>query len=292
MLCDKTAEVFKDMKLKKVVIIGVGLIGGSIGKALLKYALAEEVVGVCRRQVSLEKALTERSITSGCVNEYENSVHGADVIFIATPVNTIIETLDILSRALNDKNIIVTDAGSTKKEIVEHAARYKDRFTFIGAHPLAGSEKTGVEYSDADLFADSVCVLTPSPNVEKKLLGEMKLLWEKMGASVSVTSPDEHDKVLALTSHLPHAAAYALVGALKKEHFKYVSTGFGDTTRIASSDPILWSDIFISNASNVARALEDYRELLAVIERLILEKNKDKLREKLGEFKKLRDEYF
>ncbi|MGD2279177.1 MAG: prephenate dehydrogenase, partial [Candidatus Omnitrophota bacterium] len=178
------------MKFKKIVIIGTGLIGGSAGKALLEKGLADEVVGVCRRQSTLERTLKEKAISSGCVNDYENALKGAEVVFIATPVHAIKEALDKLAENLDDKDVIVTDAGSTKKEIVDHALQYKDKFSFIGGHPLAGSEQMGVENSSPDLFRDSVCVLTPDKEAREEDTDKIKALWEAIGAKVIVISPE------------------------------------------------------------------------------------------------------
>lgn len=278
------------MKLKKVVIIGMGLIGGSIGKAIMKKGLAEEVVGVCRRQSSLDRAVKEQSLSKGYVNSYAEAVPGADVIFIATPVHTIKTVFEDLAKVLKDGKTIVTDVGSTKKEIVADAARLKDSFTFIGGHPLAGSEKAGVEYSSADLFGGSVCILTPdkdTPEAEKTTLTE---LWKDMGAAVVELTPEKHDESLAFSSHLPHVVAYALMGALGKDFpYAMLASGFKDTTRIAASDSALWSDIFLSNRQNVLNAIERYKEVLTALEKDIQDENADVLTNKLSDYKEMRD---
>ncbi|MDD5634680.1 MAG: prephenate dehydrogenase [Candidatus Omnitrophica bacterium] len=277
------------MKLKKIVIIGTGLIGGSIGKAVLSKKMADEVIGISRRRSSLRRALREKCITSGYINNYAKACRGADVIFIATPVNTIKDVIVKLSKTLKDKNVIVTDAGSTKKEIVDRADKYKNRFSFVGAHPLAGLEKTGVEYSRPDLFKNSVCVLTRSVTTDRKKLQEVKKLWEAFGATTRVVTPDIHDKILSLTSHLPHVVAFALAGVLEKKYCDYVAGGFKDTTRIAASDPILWSDIFISNRKNLKTALGKFRKNIADIERSLASKQAARLIKKLKECKRKRD---
>jgi len=279
------------MKLKKVVIIGMGLIGGSIGKAIIEKGLAEEVVGVCRRQSSLDRAVKEKALTKGYVDSYTEAVPGADVVFIATPVHTIKTVLEDLSEVLKDGKTIVTDVGSTKKEIVANAGWFRDRFTFIGGHPLAGSEKSGVEYSSADLFGGSVCILTPDENTPEEPKAMLTGLWQDMGAAVVELSPDKHDENLAFSSHLPHIAAYALMGALGK-NFPYamLASGFKDTTRIAASDGALWSDIFLSNRRNVLNAIGRYREVLTSLEKDIQDENADLLTKKLSDYKEMRDE--
>ena len=278
------------MKYKKIVIVGMGLIGGSLGKAILKYGLADEVIGVCRRRSSLDRAASQRAMSRGYVNSYEEATAGADIIFIATPVNTIKEVLKSLSDAVGDKKVLVTDVGSTKKEITDFAAQFKDRFSFVGGHPLAGSEKSGVEHSSSDLFRDSLCILTTTPGTAKEDLEKIRGLWEAIGAAVDVTTPEEHDEILAFTSHLPHIVAYVLAGAQERDYVRYMSTGFKDTTRIASSEPSLWGDIFISNRDNVLRSIGKFKELLSGIEDDIRRDEGEGLKKKLEAFKKVRDE--
>jgi prephenate dehydrogenase len=278
------------MKLKKVVIIGLGLIGGSIAKALKKNGLADEIVGVCRRQSSLDRAIKEKALTTGYVNNYDEAVAGADMVFIATPVHIEKEMLEALSAASKSGRLLVTDVGSTKKEIVDYASRFKDKISFIGGHPLAGSEKSGVEYSSADLFQGSLCVLTKDESTSEADLEKIRRVWEAMGAVVDITTPGKHDEILSFTSHLAHIVAYALTGVQKSEYGKYMSTGFRDTTRIASSDPVLWSDIFVSNRDNILKTLERFKELLSGIEKDIQDSRRESLKDKLEVYKKIRDE--
>jgi prephenate dehydrogenase len=279
------------MKFKKVVIIGMGLIGGSIGRALIEGGLADKVVGICRRQSSLDRAVEKKTLTAGHINNYEEAVAGADMVIIATPVHTIMEILKVLSGVITNSGTVVTDVGSTKKEIVNCAAEFRDRFSFVGGHPLAGSEKAGVEYADAGLFHDSVCVLTPDSRTRKEDVNKVKDLWESIGASVYLVDPEKHDTDLAFSSHLPHIAAYALAGTLKKGiSAAMFAGGFKDTTRIASSDAALWSDIFMSNRDNVLEAIKRYKEVLSGIENDISRNAKEELEERLKDCKRKRDE--
>jgi prephenate dehydrogenase len=280
------------IKFRKITIIGMGLIGGSIGKALIKKGLAEEVVGVCRRKISLEKALRERSLTKGFVNSYTSAVDGADLVIIATPVHTVISVLEKLGGVLSGGKTLVTDVGSTKKEIIKASEKYRDRFCFMGGHPLAGSEKAGVENSSAGLFDGSVCVLTPPAGKLGKRGKTLERLWRDIGVStICVMTPEEHDKALAFSSHLPHVSAYALAGTLEEGIAREVfSTGFRDTARIASSDAALWSDIFMSNRMNVLGAIKKYKSVISSIEKDIREKNTKGLTKKLAKFKRLKDE--
>ena len=277
------------MKFKKVVIIGMGLIGGSIGKVLLKKKLAGEVIGVCRRQSSLDRACKEKTLTTGFVNHYEEAVIGADLIVIATPVNTIKEVIVDLAKVITDSKTIITDVGSTKKEIVDFASKFNDKFSFVGSHPLAGSEKIGVEYSKEDLFENTLCIVTKDSYTKGEDLEKVKDFWEELGATVNIVDPDKHDKILVITSHLPHVIAYALAGSLKDEFAKYTATGFKDTTRIASSDSGLWSDIFFSNKENLLKSIEDFKKVLSAIEEDIENTDVEALKLKLKECKEMRD---
>ncbi|MDP8298301.1 MAG: prephenate dehydrogenase/arogenate dehydrogenase family protein [Candidatus Tantalella remota] len=278
------------MKYKRITIIGMGLIGGSVGKALMEGSLAEEVIGVCRRQSSLDRAIKGKSLTKGYVNNYEEATAGAEIVIIATPVHTENEVLEGLAFAIKDPATIVTDAGSTKKVIVDTAAGFSDKFSFVGGHPLAGSEKAGVEYSDAGFFQGSLCVLTKGASTVEKDIESVKELWQAIGADVEVTTPEKHDEILSFTSHLPHIVAYALSGVQKEEYFKYMSTGFKDTTRIAASDPRLWKDIFLSNRDNVLSSVACLRELLSEIEKSLRNNREEDLEEILKMCKKVRDE--
>jgi len=279
------------MKFKKVVIIGMGIIGGSIGKALLERGIADEVVGVCRRQSSLDRAVKMDVLTTGYVNNYPEATAGADMIFIATPVPVIKDVLRDLAQVL-DGGVIVTDVGSAKREIVERAEGFKDRFSFVGGHPIAGSEKSGVEYAKGDLFQDSLCVLTRGRSTIEKDLLKVKELWDDMGAKTEVLSPEEHDEIIAFTSHLPHVAAYSLTGAQREEYYRFMATGFKDTSRIASADPVLWRGILMSNRESVLKSIERFREVLSDIEEAIRQKDGQSLEEKLRSCKEARDEIF
>ncbi|MCK4852403.1 MAG: prephenate dehydrogenase/arogenate dehydrogenase family protein [Candidatus Omnitrophica bacterium] len=277
------------MKIKKAAIIGMGFIGGSIGRALLDRGITDEVAGVCRRQTSLDRAIKQKVLTAGYVNNYREAVSGADIVFIATPVHVIKDVLTGLAGVI-EGGAIVTDVGSTKKDIVESAARLKDSFSFVGGHPLAGSERSGVECADGELFRGSLCVLTRDRSTREQDLARVKALWAAMGAKVEVLSPGKHDEVVAFTSHLPHVLAYSLVGAQKKEYRKYMSTGFKDTSRIASSDPVLWNGILMSNRESVLDSIERFKETLAGIEEALRQGDARALETRLSDYKKVRDE--
>ncbi len=277
------------MKYGKVAIIGTGLIGGSIGKALLKKRMCEKIVGVCRRESSRERAIRENAVTECFINDYEQALKDAEVIIIATPVETEKEVLKKISLIDIRPGAIITDVGSTKKDIVDFASGFCDRYTFVGSHPLAGSEKTGVEYASADLFMDSVCVITPGEKNSEGQVKDLTRFWKGLGANVKVLAPAEHDLILAYTSHLPHIAAYALAGSTDENYAPFISTGFKDTTRIASSDPQLWADIFLTNSDNVLKSIEKYKKKIASIQETINKGDRGNLVKLLKEFKRIKD---
>jgi len=208
-------------------------------------------------------------------------------------VDIIKDVLSGISGEASGRGLLVTDAGSTKKEIVDFARDNAPGIRFVGSHPLAGSEKAGVAYSGEDLFEGSVCVVTPGEEGENKDVDAVKDLWAALGAKVVVMTPSDHDRNLALSSHLPHVAAYALVGALGDGFPKdMLATGFRDTTRIASSDAELWTEIFISNRDNILSAVEKYREELSRIESMIKSRDHDGMKKLLENIKKERDDAF
>ncbi|MDD5449572.1 MAG: prephenate dehydrogenase [Candidatus Omnitrophica bacterium] len=239
----------------KVTIIGVGLMGGSIGLALKKRRMAGEVTGVFRRASTLKKALKHKAVDKAS-ETIEGGVKDADLIILATPVHSI-PGLARESLKYAKKGAIITDIGSTKKWIVDSVdkmfGRSKKVF-FVGSHPMAGSEHAGVEYAKKDLFKNSPCIVTSTPKTDKKALDKVVKFWRELGLSVAVMSPSEHDRSVSLISHLPHLVAFSLAGAVPVKDLAYAAEGFKDTTRVAMSDPRLWTDIFLSNRKEIVKA--------------------------------------
>lgn len=239
----------------------------------------------------MKRALDEKSITSGYVNDYAKALHEAEIVVIATPVYGIKPVFDKISAIPGlSRKTVITDAGSTKKEVMRWSSEYKD-LVFIGSHPIAGSEKKGVEYSSEDLFENSVCVLCEGSFSDAEHLQKLKGFWESLGARTEVLSDEEHDRILAFTSHLPHLTAYALAGSQKESFLKFASTGFKDATRLAGSDPGLWKDIFLSNAGSVLESVKFFRAELEALENAISSNNEEALTKKLIECKEVRDEF-
>ncbi len=254
---------------RKITIIGVGLIGGSLGLAIKKRRMARVVVGVSQRQSSLQAALKNQAVDE-VYQDVKRAVAGADLVVLSTPVSIINSMLMTIGPHLK-RHCIITDVGSTKVSIVKTASEHlPEHVYFVGSHPLAGSEKKGVQNAQPDLFEGAPCLVTPTKTTNKRALDRVKRLWIQLGAKVKYLSPEEHDSILAYTSHLPHMAAYALTAALPEKYLEFCSQGFKDNTRIAASTPQIWADISLGNSRNIIRALDAMAAQLAAIRKAII----------------------
>lgn len=255
------------LPFQRLVIDGVGLLGGSLGLGAQARGLARQVVGLGRSPERLERARQLGAI-QGWHTAPEAALHGADALVLAVPPRRICERLEELAPWIA-AGTFVTDVGSVKERIVATAERVlAPGVLFIGSHPMAGSEKSGVEFARADFYKGSACLLTPTaqtPPAAQALAGQ---LWEALGARLVVLAPERHDTLLAGISHLPHLAAAALMQALDRklgrpeELAVIAGGGLRDTTRIAASDPELWKQIFAENAPALLEALEAYLAVL------------------------------
>ncbi len=267
-----------------VVIIGTGLIGGSLGLILKKHRLAEQVTGLSRKP---KNAILAKKI--GAIDQIGLSldvVKDADLIILATPVDTIIEIGEKIAKKLKN-DCLVIDVGSTKEIIVSKLIRLIPNF--IGCHPLAGSEKRGIVNFNADLFKNSICIITSVNKTNIKALKKIKLLWQKVGARVIMLSPNKHDQALSFTSHLPHAIAFSLIGCVPDSLLNLSSSGLKDTTRIASSDTDIWSQIFLSNRSNLLAAISAFQKKLMNLELALKKKDQGILSKILNSAKSKRE---
>lgn len=249
-------------RTRTVAIIGVGLIGGSIGLALRERGRAGRVVGIGRDRARLEEA-RELGAVDAWTTDAAEGVAGAEVAVVCTPVTRIVE--DILHAAGHGPaSILVTDAGSTKARIVAGVeADPRGRAAFVGAHPVAGSERQGAAHARADLFEGRSCVLTPTASTPPDRLARARDFWAGLGCRVFEVDPVTHDDRLALTSHLPHAVASALAASVPPELFPLAAGAYRDGTRVAGADAALWAGIFRENRGPLLEALAGFDAHLA-----------------------------
>jgi prephenate dehydrogenase len=239
-----------------VTLIGVGLLGGSLGLALKKRGLAKTIHGIGRRQKSLDTALEFGAIDEGYLTIPEGAI-GADLIVICTPANAVADTLDAL-RPLCSKSTVVTDVASTKSLICTHARKaWADPYSFVGSHPMAGSEKFGPEHSDPELYNGAVVFIEEQNDHDKIAYKKVMQLWIGVGAKVIAIDPAKHDEWVARTSHIPHVAAAALAQLVDnpQEALPFIGNGFRDSTRIAAGRPEIWRDICLTNPDAIAAGL-------------------------------------
>lgn len=255
-------------KLNRISIIGVGLIGGSIGLAVKKAGLKAEVVGLTTRRSSLNKALKKKAIDKGTLS-LDKAVNDADLVIIAAPAARVVDIFKKIKPGLKE-GAVVTDAASTKKEIVSGIDRLSgSKVCFVGSHPMAGSEKRGVEFARADLFTDSICIITPTSKTDKKAVSLIKRFWCKLGAKCLELAPGEHDEVVARVSHLPHLVAVSLIRQLREKDLKFASSGFKDTTRIAEAAENIWADICLTNKTQIIKAIDAHINILTALKKHI-----------------------
>ena len=244
----------------KVVIIGTGLIGGSLGLAFRKQRLAGSVTGLSRHRKNAELAKKVGAIDN--IGSSLEVVADADLVILATPVDTIIDLARKIVKKIK-KDCIVIDVGSTKERIVSELSVLIPNF--LGCHPLAGSEKKGIANLQGSIFKGSICIITPTARTNPCTLNKVKLLWKKLGADIVILSAKKHDQALAFTSHLPHALAFSLIRSIPDQCLSLSSSGLRDTTRISSSDAHLWSEIFLNNRNNLLTALSIFQSKLAAL---------------------------
>jgi prephenate dehydrogenase len=282
------------MLIDKLAIIGVGLIGGSLARALKLAGECGTVSGFGRNRENLDKAV-ELGVIDSYSGDPGSVVDEADVIVLATPLSTFHSLLTGVSGHLK-QGAVITDVGSTKGSVVRDAvsALGDNAGRFVPAHPIAGTEKSGVEASFPDLFKDHLVILTPIPGNSDEDIGTITRMWEICGARVVTMSVQHHDRVLSATSHLPHVLAYAMVDCLanmeeQEDIFRFSAGGFRDFTRIASSSAEMWSDICISNQENLLHVIDRYKDHLEEIERLIRAQDSQGLRQLFSRIKSIRD---
>jgi prephenate dehydrogenase len=266
------------LHFKQVAIVGVGLIGGSLGMILRRKKLADSVVGIGRRVENLKTAV-ELGAIDRYVSDPREGVEGSDFVLLAAPVDTYERHLQEWAACLKP-GAIVSDVGSVKGDLVTRSeALLPPAARFVGAHPIAGKEKTGVAAGSETLFAGARCIVTPTAKTDPEALQAVRALWEAAGSIVLEMDPFLHDKILGAVSHLPHVAAFALMTALAdvRDHgvpeldlAGHSGGGLRDTTRIAASSPEMWRDIFLWNRDNLVSLIDTYERHLGELKRLIM----------------------
>lgn len=276
---------------ERMAIVGVGLIGGSLAKAVKEKKLVGEVLGVGRSEERLESA---RKL--GIIDRYSgrmNEILGeADLVVVAGPVGVIVDLVREIIPFLK-KGTIITDVGSVKTKIVEEVEAFiPGSLYFVGGHPIAGTENSGFEASFSTLFEGRKCIITPVSTTDSHALERVKELWAQVGSIVACMDSEEHDEVFAAVSHLPHIVAYSMVNSLlkvkgfEKNIFSFSAGGFKDFTRIAASDPVMWKDIALMNKDKLLSAIKLFQEYLEELKEAIEREDGERL---LSEFQKSRE---
>lgn len=259
----------------RVAFLGIGLIGSSMARAMRRYGLAGELVCTARSEDTRRKAL-DLGIVDAAYDSPVEAVKGADLVVFAVPVAANAALAEVIGPHLKP-GATVTDVGSVKVAVVRDIGpSVPAGVHFIPGHPIAGTENSGPESGFAELFENRWCILTPPPGSEAAAVARLRALWEAMGSRVEEMDAPHHDRVLAITSHLPHLIAYTIVGTaddlgdhLKQEVIKFSASGFRDFTRIAGSDPVMWRDIFLNNRDAVLDVVQRFTEDLTALQRAI-----------------------
>jgi len=282
--------------IRRLAVIGVGLIGGSLARALREAGEVEEIVGCGRSRDNLEKA-----VELGVIDRYRHAVgeavEGADMIFVGVPLGAMEDVFGAMKGRLAE-DAIITDGGSAKGSVVKDAIEAFGELPrrFVPGHPIAGTEKNGVEASFSTLYRNRRVILTPLEKTDLDALACVRAMWEACGAEVTEMPVEHHDEVLAATSHLPHMLAFGLVDALSRmkendEIFRYAAGGFRDFTRIASSNPVMWRDICIANAPALSKMLSAFADEMKDLADTIAAGNGEHLLEIFERAKAARDRY-
>jgi len=277
---------------EKVCIVGLGLIGGSIGLAIKRSNISNQITGYARSNSTLEKAI-ELGLVDSVKDNLKDAVNNSDLVILATPLSTFRELVEEMSPFLK-KGCIITDTGSAKLTVIEDLKDIlPNGVEFVPGHPIAGTEESGPDAGFAELFDNRWCILTPTEDNSSNAVDLVKGFWESIGSKVEIMDPMHHDKVLAITSHIPHLIAFNIVGTAnnlanvtEKEVVKYSAGGFRDFTRIAASDPKMWSDIFTYNSDAVLEMLDLFSNDLAKLKAAVIKKDSDLL---FSNFEKTRE---
>jgi len=268
----------RDVQFQKMAIVGVGLIGGSLAMVCRQKGLAKQIVGYGRRLENLKKAV-KLGVIDRFFQDLHETVKGADLIVLATPVGRLEALAREMASAVS-REAVVMDVGSVKGDLVARLEEVLPNSSrFVGTHPIAGKEKTGVEAASATLFSGALCILTPTERTDPSALESVKAVWEAAGARLVLMDAARHDQILAAVSHLPHLVAYALVNTVLETRVQgqevrsFSGGGFRDFTRIAASSPEMWRDICLLNKDPLLGMIEAYEKTLARLKELIRQGN-------------------
>ena len=270
---------------QRLALLGLGLIGSSVARGVRRHGLAAEIVGHARSAATRDTAMALGFLDRVEADPVE-AVRGADCVMLCTPLSTYVEILRRIAPALAP-GAILTDVGSVKGCVIRDCAPLVPRGVhLIPGHPVAGTEFSGPEAGFSELFEDRWCILTPLPDTDPAALARLKALWAGLGSMIECMPAEHHDRVLAITSHLPHLIAYTIVGTatdladdIKEEVIKFSASGFRDFTRIAASDPVMWRDIFLNNREAALEILQRFTEDLTALQRAIRRGEGDTLEE-------------
>ena len=279
---------------EKVCIIGCGLIGSSIARAIKKNKLASKIVS-SNRSETINKKVTELNIVDESSSDTKKIVRDSDLIIIATPLSSYEDVILKIKDSFSS-GAILTDVGSVKETIIHLIEKHiPENISWIPSHPIAGTEDSGPEAGFADLFKNRWCILTPSKKSKKEDIDSLKTFWENVGSKVDIMEANQHDYILSITSHIPHLIAYNIVNTSldvqdekKSAIVKYSAGGLRDFTRIAASNPIMWRDIFIQNKKNTSKMITKFIENLEDMKKAIENEDGKKLEKFFLKTKKIR----
>ena len=268
---------------EKITIIGCGLIGSSILRNINNNEISKSIT-VFDKSKNVVETIKKENLCSNIAKDIQSAVKDSDLIILAIPLSSYKEVL-LSSKDAFEKDVLITDTGSVKKEVNKVFENLNlTNISWIASHPIAGTEESGPSAGFKDLFKDRWTIVCDTKNSNKDKVEKLKKFWEFLGSKVKLMSIEEHDQILALTSHLPHAVAYNIVKTainndekFRDEIIKYSAGGLRDFTRIASSDPLMWRDIFIDNSENIIKILDEFSKNIDDFKKAITEKNGDKL---------------
>jgi len=279
---------------KKICIIGCGLIGSSLARAIKKNNLAEKIVS-SNRSDAVNKKVIELKIVDDSSSDTKKMADGSDLVVIATPLSSYEDVISKIKNSLKD-GVILTDVGSVKESIISLVEKnIPENISWIPSHPIAGTEESGPEAGFSELFQNRWCILTPSKKAKEKDINLLQTFWEKVGSKVDIMQAKQHDYILSITSHMPHLIAYNIVNTSlniqdEKEStiVKYSAGGLRDFTRIAASNPIMWRDVFIQNKKNTSKMVDKFIENLEDLKKAIESEDGKKLEQIFTKTKKIR----